>query len=1108
MSQNNKKKPLAVLSGVGLATVMFGTSVAAPYANAAESPNDDGSKKQTDSGSKEDGINVKVNDEKLQDAVKKAKDAGVKVEKEKDTNKTVSAKDASKAKKDIEADYDKQIKALEDATKKAKASDNSDEVKSYNDKVKKEKDAIDKAKSNPSQPKYSEGAGNKFSKSGSWTNLKSKTLDNDVHLASSGTINSLDDLTNGNFKIHAYSDKKGKIKNSNIVQKVSWGNTAPKGKGIVKGDKITEDAQKKVPGYNESLYDTSGKNNPRGKTTQLHSVKAGTWVTIPKAVQLADGSKKDLKVKFTKSGTNLDYGEDWVTFWNEGGAINYYDGSHDINNTPPKDKIKATYRVDDGSNGKNKYLWTGVVLDIDAGQELTIDSKTRAMLGMGGGLKANGDDITTIKSDDNLGKTWGKNKSSNFLDGTKSVPDGTVVFADYAGEISHTLANTGVPTSTLVANGDFGLGVKTSVAKAPEKPKDVNAKYHINNLKVKPTNHKDVENGTVKSDTEKSIDGEEVKVGDTITYPLTNSALPADREKDLTKYEINDEVPKEVEPSEKEIKANLDTKLWDVKVDGQKVTYSATKDLLSQMNKDKAKEFKVPDVPLVGTVKHPTDKEFVNDFTTTLGDKDGDFDVKSNKVKNTTPKKTESKVHKYIIDNGKLVEKSKYKKGEPLNYQGDVEFSNGDAKKRSISDQLDKERLDLEDVKVYMNEDGSSDNNKSNETDSDKSNETSDNEDKSTAKDDTNTNDDSKSKADDKSDDTSKNDTAKDSDKESEDTNKDDANTTDKDKASDDKTATENDTKSFKTGKYTVGKDINAGTYKVTNNDASDGLVVTKNKNGETNTNETIKPNESKEIELKDGEELSVTAGDKDVTFESTKTSDDKKADAKQEAGEEEKSDSKDDVKEADKADDNTSKDDATDSKSEDAKTPFDTKSGKDITDQGTLKLDKDNESFTWEAKDPSKFAGKKVTVVINSKVKKDSTGDIKNVIKLHEDDKTTDSNEVVSTPEKEPKKREGTPTPPKKEDPKTPEKPQPKEQPQPEAQPEKPQPKEQPQPEAQPEKPQPKEQPKSTVQKVDKDLPSTGSDVGDFGILGAILTALGLGSYATYRHNKNKKAE
>ena len=180
--------------------------------------------------------------------------------------------------------------------------------------------------------------------------------------------------------------------------------------------------------------------------------------------------------------------------------------------------------------------------------------------------------------------------------------------------------------------------------------------------------------------------------------------------------------------------------------------------------------------------------------------------------------------------------------------------------------------------------------------------------------------------------------------------------------------------------------------------------------------------------------------------------------------------------------DDNTSKDDATDSKSEDAKTPFDTKSGKVITDQGSLKLDKDNESFTWEAKDPSKFAGKKVTVVINSKVKKDSTGDIKNVIKLHEDDKTTDSNEVVSTPEKEPKKGE---------------EPQPKEPP-----------KEQPQPEAQPEKPQPKEQPKSTVQKVDKDLPSTGSDVGDFGILGAILTALGLGSYATYRHNKNKKAE
>lgn len=53
-------------------------------------------------------------------------------------------------------------------------------------------------------------------------------------------------------------------------------------------------------------------------------------------------------MKFSKSGTKLDYGEDYVTFWNEGGSINYYDGTHDINKKPPKDKITASYKVGDG----------------------------------------------------------------------------------------------------------------------------------------------------------------------------------------------------------------------------------------------------------------------------------------------------------------------------------------------------------------------------------------------------------------------------------------------------------------------------------------------------------------------------------------------------------------------------------------------------------------------------------------------------------------------------------------------------------------------------------------------------------------------------------------
>ena len=101
----------------------------------------------------------------------------------------------------------------------------------------------------------------------------------------------------------------------------------------------------KVPGYVSDIYNTSGERNQFGKTTQLWSVKAGQWVTIPNAVHLANGKTKDLKVKFDKSGTDLRYGGDWVVFWNEGNSINYYDGSADLADAPPKIKFQQHIKL-------------------------------------------------------------------------------------------------------------------------------------------------------------------------------------------------------------------------------------------------------------------------------------------------------------------------------------------------------------------------------------------------------------------------------------------------------------------------------------------------------------------------------------------------------------------------------------------------------------------------------------------------------------------------------------------------------------------------------------------------------------------------------------------
>lgn len=1213
------------------------------------------------------------------------------------------------------ADYNKKLKAYNkekadyDAAVKKNAADNAkyqadlkawkakvEQIKKQNDaakaaytsKVNKEKDAVKSANNNPVQPKYSQGAGNKYTASGSWTNLKGKTLNGgDIHVAGTGNVDGLDDLQNGKFNIHAYSDS-NKLKNSNIVQKVSWGNYAPKGaSSLVKGDKVTEDARNKVPGYVSDIYNTSGERNQFGKTTQLWSVKAGQWVTIPNAVHLANGKTKDLKVKFDKSGTDLRYGGDWVVFWNEGNSINYYDGSADLADAPPKDKISATYQVDDGTNGKTKYLWTGAVVDIDGGQQLTMEGDNYAILGIGGGLKANSNTVKSIKSDDDLGKTWGKNASSNFLDGTSSIPDGTIVFARYDSEISHTLGNTGVQRSTLVANGDFGISVKTNVAdypvlkknppkptpptgtpkepvkptppKAPDKvgtppvepkaptppgaepkepvkptppkgpgnppaePGKVSVNYHLNTLSVTPTNHKDVEKGVQKEDTKATINGQKVEVGDELTYPLTNSDLPAHRSDDIKSYVIKDKVPEGVTPNKSEIDKVVDKSKWDVKVNGQEVTFTATKDLLASMNKDKSKAFKVPVAPLVVTVTKGGDANLDNTFDTIINDQT----VKSNKVTNTPPKlvkkqakktvstdkivdfnekyqygldftipndknykkleikdsdmtkgsldfdkvvvkqgdkditdqgtleldkdkdtftwtaknptsllgktvhvdidakvkqgtdlskyKTNEKdsdgnviysmpntghlvmdgedtptnevpirvkeipgsIKKSIVEDDKLVESNKEKFGSDILYNLDVQFANNEkGDDVYVKDQLEKEVLDIQkdNVHVYTNDDIKSN---TSETDKAESN-----------KDEAETTDkssDEKATSDVKSDE-------KDMTKESNDTSKEDvkqqAGTTSKDKT-------------LKTGKYEVGKDIDAGKYTATNNDPSDALVVTKDKNGETVTNETIKPNASKDVELKDGEELSVTAGDKDVTFKSQATDDksdsnaiaDNKDDSK--ATDSKDTNKSDDAKDESKADDNEKSEDTSKKSTETNGQAPNVKDMKEVTDQGTLSVDEEGESFVWTPKDPSAFKGKKVVVQVGAKFKEDKNGNYKkyekdgkyivpNVAEMAsgDKDKAKKSNEVHSELEK-----------PKEETPAKPE--QPKETP-------KEQPKEQP---SNPETPQPqKSQPKTVLQQ--QNLPSTGSNAVDGGI-GAAIAAAFAGAVG-YLFNRNRKKQ
>ena len=133
----------------------------------------------------------------------------------------------------------------------------------------------------------------------------------------------------------------------------------------------------------------------------------------------------------------------------------------------------------------------------------------------------------------------------------------------------------------------------------------------------------------------------------------------------MKSYVVKDELPEGVKPDEDKIKKNVDSSKWDVKVDGQKVEYSATKDLLSEMNKDKSKAYKVPTIGLVAEVAKGGDVSFDNTFDTVINDQT----VKSNQVSNKAPEVTKSSLEKFIVEDGKLVKENKAKKGDDVNYR-------------------------------------------------------------------------------------------------------------------------------------------------------------------------------------------------------------------------------------------------------------------------------------------------------------------------------------------------------------------------------------------------------------------------------------------------------
>ena len=201
-----------------------------------------------------------------------------------------------------------------------------------------------------------------------------------------------------------------------------------------------------------------------------------------------------------------------------------------------------------------------------------------------------------------------------------------------------------------------------------------------------PNPHKDVQAGIVQGSGNTSIDGKTIVAGQTITFPLTTSDLPAGRKTTITSYQIVDKLDNNFDYNSFQsfLNDNDVTGDWTPSLkqdsDGSWVlTLSANKTLLDQMNADKSKAFTIPTVDLYGkaktsgvTIKNSY-TEIINNGTSATSN-DGGGTWTSNTVSvNTTPAAKPTKT----VDNanGQDVNDKNVLPGDVLDYNVSLDLS-------------------------------------------------------------------------------------------------------------------------------------------------------------------------------------------------------------------------------------------------------------------------------------------------------------------------------------------------------------------------------------------------------------------------------------------------
>lgn len=588
------------------------------------------------------GTSVDVDHSELDKSVAAAKKAGITITQNATVTKVITASQYAAETTKIKALYASQKSVIDAALKKQQAVNDAYDKEEAQYKVDKAKYDKDKAQYDKDKALYDKDEATFENGTDVNTEMQALTQNHDNHDQYDTFMTADVNQKTGEFTLtHDMNDGVSIIGHGVLKGKFNWKVTS-KGDGseVIIADSITLKSYKYTNEHpntaankniNFHVYDNSGKElfvvNHDGESTFTKDINKTVSLGTSFTLKPNESTDKQQILKVDDNWVYNTHGQIYTKFTNT--------NKQPTAPTPPKAPTEPAKPTPlKGTYGLTQFIVTPEPKkDVDAGQnagdkdgsdngksvikgdELTYSLRTTDL------PADRTDDMKTIKYVDTLPK------EVDYKSAKVYSKDGKTDLTKYF-KISY---DKKTRMFTAEANADYLKLINADKTKAFELPiVDVYAIANTSNAKFDNTydiwendsktesntventtpeikSKKDVESGETKGDSDKSIDGDEIKKGQEITYALTVNDLPANRASDLKTFKYVDTLPKEVDYKSAKVyskdgKTDI-TKYFKISYDEETrvLTAEANADFLKLANADKTKAFSLPVVDVYVT---------------------------------------------------------------------------------------------------------------------------------------------------------------------------------------------------------------------------------------------------------------------------------------------------------------------------------------------------------------------------------------------------------------------------------------------------------------------------------------------------------------------------